>query len=322
MSTVSTTIASLTVTSGPDRGKTFALHEEFIHVGRADDCQVVLTDPQVDEVQASLANRNGRFAIITSLEETVAVDGKLLPAEQWAWLPSQATIAVSPKTTLLFSCGLPSVAENGKPAALKSNEPPSAADPSAALPTKTKGRKPGTKKSDGTTRTVAKFITDRTGETLVRLGEDGHLPELALVESAAPKLDKRKRAPQGNPALVYGALGFSLLLSLAMLFIDSPVTDERSQSKLEARQSVMRALGDDKQPIFVGGDKQPIKPFQQLLRDAGLAHSRGDFKAERAAYQKVLKLLNSEDKNPFTGITGKAEDDDRLKQLIAVLLGR
>ena len=314
MSTVSTTIASLTVTSGPDRGKTFALHEEFIHVGRAEDCQVVLTDPQVEEVHASLANRNGRFAIITSLDQTVAVDGKLLPAEQWAWLPSQATIAVSPKTTLLFSCGLPSVGENGKPAASKPNEPPSATDPSAALPTKTKGRKPGTKKSDGTTRTVAKFITDRTGETLVRLGEDGHLPELALVESAAPKIDKRKRAPQGNPALVYGALGFSLLLSLAMLFIDSPVTSERSQSKSAARQSVMRD--------FVGGDKQPIKPFQQLLRDAGLAQSRGDFKAEREAYKKVLKLLNSEDKNPFTGITGTAEDDDRLKQHIAVLLGR
>lgn len=314
MPTVSTTIASLTVTSGPDRGKTFALHEEFVHVGRAEDCQIILTDPQVEEVQASLANRNGRFAIITSLEETVAVDGKLLPPEQWAWLPSQATIEVSSKTTLLFSCGLPTAMENGKPTASKSNEPPSAADPSAALPTKTKGRKPGTKKGDGTTRTVAKFITDRTGETLVRLGEDGHLPELALAESAAPKFDKRKRASQGNPALIYGALGFSLLMSLAMLFIDSPATDERSQSKWEARQSVMRD--------FVGGDKQPIKPFQQLLRDAGLAQSRGDFKAEREAYKKVLKLLNSEDKNPFIGITGTEEGDKELKQHIAVLLGR
>ena len=131
MSTVSTTIASLTVTAGPDRGKTFALHEEFVHVGRSDDCQVILTDPQVDEVQASLANRNGRFAIITAFEETVAVDGKTLAPEQWAWLPAQATIKVSPKTTLMFSCGLPSATSNGEPAAAKGTDVLPSTDPPA-----------------------------------------------------------------------------------------------------------------------------------------------------------------------------------------------
>ena len=314
MSTVSTTIASLTVTSGPDRGKTFALHEEFVHVGRAEDCQIILTDPQIDEVQASLANRNGRFAIITAFEETVAIDGKTLPPEQWAWLPSQATIKVSPKTTLLFSCGLPSATTNGEPASPKSNEVPPPADPPTTLPTKSKGRKPGLKKGETTTRTVAKFITDRKGETLVRLGEDGHLPELALAEITAPNHDKRKRPAQGNPALIYGALGFSLLMSLAMLFLDPAVTDERSETKTVARLSVMRD--------YVGNDKGPIKPYQRLLRDAGLAQSRGDFKSERAAYLKVLRLLNSEDKNPFNGITGTTEDDERLKKHLAVLLGR
>jgi len=314
MSTVSTTIASLTVTAGPDRGKTFALHEEFVHVGRSEDCQVILTDPQVDEVQASLANRNGRFAIITAFEETVVVDGKTLTPEQWAWLPAQATIKVSPKTTLLFSCGLPSVTSNGESAVAKEADVPPSADPPTTLPVKSKGRKPGPKKGETTHRTVAKFITDRKGETLVRLGEDGHLPELSLAEVTAPRHDKRRRPTQGNPALIYGALGFSLLASLAMLFLDPAVTDERSESKTAARQSVMRD--------FVGNDKGPIKPYQQLLRDAGLAQSRGDFKSERAAYLKVLLLLNSEDKNPFTGITGNAEDDDRLKKHLAVLLGR
>ncbi|MBC8117016.1 MAG: hypothetical protein H7062_21685, partial [Candidatus Saccharimonas sp.] len=170
------------------------------------------------------------------------------------------------------------------------------------------------KKGEATSRTVAKFITDRKGETLVRLGEDGHLPELALAEVTAPKHDKNKRPARGNPALIYGALGFSLLASLAMMFLDPAAMDERSESKTVARQSVMRD--------FVGGDKGPIKPYQQLLRDAGLAQSRGDFKSERDAYRRVLRLLNSEDKNPFTGITGTAEDDDRLKKHLAVLLGR
>ena len=314
MSTVSTTIASLTVTAGPDRGKTFALHEEFVHVGRSEDCQVLLTDPQVDEVQVSLANRNGRFAIITALEGTVAVDGKTLTPEQWAWLPAQATIRVSPKTTLLFSCGLPSATSNGELATVKGADVPPSTEPPATLPVKSKGRKPGAKKGEATNRTVAKFITDRKGETLVRLGEDGHLPELALAEVTAPKHDKRKRSTQGNPALIYGALGFSLLGSLAMLFLDPALTDERSESKTTARQSVMRD--------FVGGEKGQIKPYQQMLRDAGLAQSRGDFKSERAAYLRVLRLLNSEDKNPFTGITGTAEEDDQLKRHLAVLLGR
>jgi type III secretion system (T3SS) inner membrane Yop/YscD-like protein len=314
MSLTSTTIASLTVTAGPDRGKTFALHEEFVHVGRSEDCQVLLTDPQVDDVQASLANRNGRFAIITAFEQTVAVDDKTLTAEKWAWLPAQATIRVSPKTTLLFSCGLPSATSNGEPVTAKGTDNPSTADPPASLPVKSKGRKPGPKKGETTSRTVAKFITDRKGETLVRLGEDGHLPELALAEVTALNQDKRKRPSQGNPALIYGALGFSLLASLAMLFLDPAVMDERSLSKSEARQAVMHD--------FVGSDKGPIKPYQRLLRDAGLAHSRGDVKSERAAYLTVLRLLNSEDKNPFTGITGTAEEDEILKKHLAVVLAR
>lgn len=314
MSVASTTIASLTVTAGPDRGKTFALNDEFVHVGRAEDCQVNLTDPQIDEVQASLANRNGRFAIITAFEETIVVDGKTLPPEQWAWLPSQSTIKISPTTTLLFSCGLPQINSQGEAANSKVSDPPTPVDPPASLPVKNKGRKSLAKKSEASNRTVAKFITDRTGETLVRLGEDGHLPELSLAEVSAPKLDKRKRSSQGNPALIYGALGFSLLASLAMLFVDPAVTDERSESKAAARQAVLRD--------FVGGDNAPIKPYQQLLRDAGLASSRGDSKTERDCYLKVLRLLNSEDKNPFTGITGNSEDDDRLKKHLAVLLGR
>jgi hypothetical protein len=199
-------IASLTVTAGPDRGKTFSLNNEFVHVGRSEECQVVLTDPQVDEVQASLANRNGRFAIITAFENTVAVDDKTLPPEQWAWLPAQATIKVSPQTTLVFSCGLPKAEGSVDAISMKRADPPPPADPPpVSLPVKGR-KKPGAKKGDTANRTVAKFITDRTGETLVRLGEDGHLPELALAEAAAPKADKRKQAAQGNPALIYGAL--------------------------------------------------------------------------------------------------------------------
>lgn len=306
-----TTTASLTVTSGPDRGQTFALTEEFIHIGSGPDSQVLLTDSQVAEHLASLANRNGRFAIFTPIDNAIAVDGNSLKADQWVWLPARAAIKVTSKTTLAFHNG---AAESGSATStpVDTKLPDESPPPIAAV----KAKKRGTKKSDSSAanRAVAKFITDRPGEMLVRLGEDGHLPELALQEAAAPKTDKRKQTGQGNPALVYGALGFSLLASVAMMFLEPQSFDEKQTSKAGARQNIINR--------FIGDEKGPTKQYQRLLRDAALAHSRGDFVSERDAYLNVLSLLNSEDKNQFTGITGSAEEDEDLKKNLAVLLSR
>ncbi|MDB5348179.1 MAG: hypothetical protein JWP89_6556 [Schlesneria sp.] len=304
---VTTSTASLTVSTGPDRGQTFALTEEFIHIGSGPDSQVLLTDPQVSEHLASLANRNGRFAIFTPIGGAITVDGNSLEADQWVWLPARASIKLTSKTTLAFQSNLADIA---------------AAEtklPEAALPPPKKStdkRRTATKKGESTTtgRAVAKFITDRPGETLVRLGEDGHLPELSLQEVTAPKADKRKQASQGNPAIMYGALGFSVLVSVAMMFLDPPSFEEQSSSKAQSREEISRA--------FIGGENGPTKPYQKLLREAGLAHSRGDYASERAAYLNVLSLLNSEDKNPFTGITGSADSDEDLKKYLSVLLSR
>lgn len=306
---VTTSTASLTVSSGPDRGQVFALTEEFIHIGSGPDSQILLTDPQVSEHLASLANRNGRFAIFTPIGGAISVDGNSLEADQWVWLPARASIKLTAKTTLSFQSNATEVATTTADTKL----------PEAALPPPKKTgekRRTATKKGDSSTtgRAVAKFITDRPGETLVRLGEDGHLPELSLQEVAAPKADKRKQSSQGNPALVYGALGFSLLASLAMMFLEPPSFEEQSSSKAQARAEISRS--------FIGGENGPTKPFQKLLREAGLAHSRGDYGSERAAYLNVLSLLNSEDKNPFTGITGSADSDEILKKHLAVLLSR
>jgi hypothetical protein len=308
---VTSTTASLTVTTGPDRGQSFALTDEFIHIGSGPDSQVLLTDPQVGEHLASLANRNGRYAIFAPTDDTVAVDGNSLKADQWVWLPAKATIKVSPKTTLTFQAGSDSAA-----AATPTGKLPDPAPLPTSGKTKTDRRKVATKKGDGggsTGRAVAKFITDRPGETLVKLGEDGHLPELALQETAAPKADKRKQTGQGNPALVYGVLGFSLLASVAMMFLEPQSFDQQTTSKAEARKGLVK---------FIGDEKGPVKPYQRLLREAGLAHSRGDFAGERYAYLSTLGLLNSEDKNPFTGITGSPESDDELRGYLATLISR
>lgn len=316
---VTTSTASLTVTSGPDRGQTFALTEEFIHIGSGPDSQVLLTDPQIGEHLASLTNRNGRFAIYTPLDNSIQVDGNSLNADQWVWLPPRAVIKLTSKTTLTFHSGASDTAVAAALADTKLLEPsPPPVPPPRVSKSKSSDKRRGAlKKNDasGTTgRAVAKFITDRPGEMLVRLGEDGHLPELALQEVSAPKTEKRKQSSQGSPALVYGALAFSLLASVAMMFLEPQSFDGQSTSKAEARRAIMSK--------FIGDEKGATKPYQRLLREAGLAHSRGDFASERAAYLNVLRLLNSEDKNPFTGITGNAEDDDELKKSLAVLLAR
>ena len=72
---------------------------------------------------------------------------------------------------------------------------------------------------------------------------------------------------------------------------------------------------------FVGEEGRPLKPYQQLLREAQLAHARGDRRKEQTAYQSVLRLLNAEDRNPHTGVTGHVEDDERLRKLIGILMG-
>ena len=309
---VSTSHASLTVTSGPDRGQTFPLAEDFTHIGNGSDSQILLTDPDVGEHLASVANRSGRFAIFTPINDAISVDGSLLKADQWVWLPSKATIKITPRTTLTFQSGN---LDNLSSATTTSTKLPELSPPPApSAKPKAEKKRPAKKGDTTTTRAVAKFITDRPGETLVRLGEDGHLPELTLQELAIAKVDKRKQSSQGNPALVYGALGFSLLASVAMMLVEPQSFDSQTISKAEARNLIYSR--------FIGDEKGPTKPYQRLLRDAGLAHSRGDFGAERSTYFRVLDLLNSEDKNPFTGITGTAEDDEILKKNLAVLLSR
>src|SRR5262249_37402907 len=118
------------------------------------------------------------------------------------------------------------------------------------------------------------------------------------------------KAAKGNPALVYVALGFSLLMSVLMLVVEPPSSS--ATGKAAARATILRE--------FVGQDGKPLKPYQKLLREAELAHSRNDWNEERDAYQAVLRLLNSEDRNPLTGVTGHVEDDERLRKLLAVLL--
>ena len=68
--------AKLTVTQGIERGKVFVLNGDVAHIGRSAENQVVLSDPNVAEHQATIANRNGRFAIYASGTSPLEINGK------------------------------------------------------------------------------------------------------------------------------------------------------------------------------------------------------------------------------------------------------
>ena len=94
-----------------------------------------------------------------------------------------------------------------------------------------------------------------------------------------------------------------------------PAEQLHSQEKDEARQRIEREY-------FGAGaiDEKELKPYQMLLRESHMAHSRGDVKTERNNYRKVLGLLHAERRPGEKGLTGSGEKDKTLEWAIVALL--
>jgi hypothetical protein len=297
--------AEFQITRGPDRGQKFKLSDELVQIGRDTESQIALTDPAVAEHQASIAQRNGRYAIYTPIEKTLEVDGNSLPAEQWVWLPAKAIIQISPSTSIQFRYEL----ESAKKKPDGDSPPPH----SSRKNRKGKTRKSKRKSASGKGAKVAQFITDQTGDQLVRLGEDGQLPELSLSESNR-KAKAGKKQKQQNPTILYVALGVSFLISLSMMFFESGSDGSSASQLTKTRKEIEKFYGDE------AGN---LKPYQRSLRKARRAYSIRDRKAELRAYQRVLDQLNAEDVvNSLNGLTGDKKEDEKLRQMIGVLIDR
>lgn len=329
-----TSYAEIRVSTGPDRGKSFEMKSELIHIGRGEDNECILEDETVGDHQASIVQRNGRFAICSPHENTVDVDGTILPADQWVWLPETAKIKVSSRTSLIFEApkngDAPVQAATGDSAKAEEESSASVSATNSAsdsvlmsaseLDTATKStiKRGRRKRGDAKKRknaagqtTIARFIRDKSGDALVRLGEDGKLPELSLAEIDQVKTETREKK-KSNPAVLYAVLGFSFFMSLAMLLLDSEGSNVNSTKKTQARAKLVS---------YLGSDEGELKLYQKELRSARLAHARGDYGDEKQHYRHVLKLLNSEDLNPNVGVTGKGPAaDQELRKLIATLL--
>ena len=164
------------------------------------------------------------------------------------------------------------------------------------------------------TRKTARFIAAESAQSGLKLAEDGKLPELRLKE---PGEKSAKQAGPGgvNPALLFGAIAFSVIASVALVFLPSESTDEgKGAEKQQARKEI-------EENYFAGMDKEArLEPYQILLREAPLARSRGDFKQERRSYRKVLDMLRTERGKFDKGLTGSPARDETLEKLITTLL--
>lgn len=324
-----TSRAKITVTTGPDRGKSCAVAEEVVRVGRSPENDLVLSDPQLADHLASIVQREGRYAIITTVNGGVEIDGTEVPVERWVWLPEEAEIRVSRRTALQFVQGPVGTAEVDVP---ESGTETVTEAPAPVKQRKTGGNRPESStelkkprrgdKADKKSRTVARFITDGPGDPLVKLGEDGHLPELQLKEGHVRE-GREPQAQKSNPFLLVLAVGASLLMTVLMLVLEAEGTGDNTARKARARVEISE---------YYGQENEDIKPYQIYLRQARQARGRGDLEGERAEYRKVLNLLRSEAReklNRYTGITGRLDyvdgddnrkSDRRLEELIAILL--
>lgn len=303
--------AKLLIIRGPDEGKVFLLEEELVQIGCSAESHITLADDQLAEHQASILRRNGRFAIYTPVEGGVEVEGNPIPVDQWVWLPASARLSFGSSTLLQFRCREIPPDE----AAAHDSLPPDVPARRKKTPPEPRVRKaksPKKQPPDRKRRKVARFITDRTGDTLVKLGEDGKLPELALADSRRAAKADRKKGEKGSP-LLYIAVGGSLLMSVLMLLLDTSPGTTTAQQRARARREITRFYG-------TAGN---LQPYQRYLREARQAHQAGDRLAEQRAYRKVLDLLNSEDVvQSLSGLTGDKRDDAELRRLIGILMDR
>lgn len=319
--------AVLKFVRGPEKGKQFEVRDELVHLGRGKESQFRLRAKDLQDYELSIVLRNNRFAIYAARDEAVTVEGNVLPAEKWVWLPEQTLVKVGKQTEFEFE--VQQVAKG------KGNEAKSPSDEAASAETQKRDRSRSQAASNAKSRgsktsasarksgsqparksAVARFITDKVGDPLVQLGEDGHLPELYLDETATGSKRKKtdadtKQKKDGNPMLVGIALAFSVVSSTLLLIIDVGPGSSGQVDKTAARQEIQS---------FYGGEDEELEDYQLLLREAALAHARQDFRAEEFYYREVLSMLISEDNQGLFRLTENRERDRELRDLLSVLL--
>lgn len=293
--------ARITVTTGPDRGNLLEMAEDMIQIGTSADSAMVLNDPLLNQHQISIMRRGGRHAIFVVGTDEVEVSGTRIPPDQWVWLPQSANVQITRRTMIEFTslvqvsdADYESVAAGPSPTAKngtgKEGPVRNATTPKRPIPIKADSKSGARPKP-----AIARFITDQAGDPLVKLGEDGHLPDLDLHDGGVAHVPQRKpRNENSNNLMLVGLFVVSVGMSMAMLLLDFEGPTSSAQQSQIARRVVK---------IFYGNDQAPLETYQKKLRRANWAHSQGDVKQEKQIYREVLRMLRAENQNSITGLT-------------------
>jgi hypothetical protein len=164
---------------------------------------------------------------------------------------------------------------------------------------------------------VARFIAAETSDSSLPLAADGKLPELHLDQRASSeKPDATTRSI--NPLAVAGLLGMSIVLSIVLVLMDvGAPTVSGAQRKAAMRQKI-------EDQYFGSGTldahAKNLELYQVLLREAQQAYTRGDHRAEREDYRRVLDMLRAERGAHDEGLTGSHAKDKELEDAILILL--
>ncbi len=143
---------------------------------------------------------------------------------------------------------------------------------------------------------TAKFVTDGAAQSRINLGADGQLPDL-VVEESKVKEEPPEKAESSRPILLVGVLGFSVLLSIVMLF----VPDQSRRTDSSSRQDALSVI----EKHYIGAkQQQPLAHYQSLLRQAIQAENEGDRATAQRLFKQVLGMLYAEGNTGRRGLTG------------------
>jgi hypothetical protein len=158
---------------------------------------------------------------------------------------------------------------------------------------------------------TAQFLAAKPQAPAIAPQADGKLPTLQLAD--APDA-AAKSGSEPSPVPLWAALlavAASTAVSMILLVGDFGGTQSARSQQVQARQDLAR--------FYATGVALP-KPYQLELREGQLAHSRGDRRAERDHYHKVLAQLRAEGRSRFQPLTGTLKGDEDLDRILSILL--
>ncbi|MBN2024810.1 MAG: hypothetical protein JW809_18670 [Pirellulales bacterium] len=197
------------------------------------------------------------------------------------------------------------------PAATRATPPPSTTKPlppKPAPPDAPPGKPAAPPPArDAAARKTARLIASDAAAPTIELAADGKMPELQLRETDKGPDRQAKQSSMHPMTLVLLLIG-SVLASILLVTWDVPGGDT-GQLKEQAREEI-------RQKFFFSPDGK-LQPYQEWLREAQRAASRGDRVAERRLYLRVLDALRAERPVPGAQLTA---NDEELERLIADIL--